>query len=394
MRSQRDPTPSCPPLADRAGETERSPIREMFDLAQSFGGDDLVHLEIGEPDFDTPEHVVEAAATAAREGATHYTSNAGLPALRQAVADDIAGDYDPESEIIITAGGMEALSLAVLTVLDPGEEVVIPTPCWPNYRTHVAMVEGSVVEVPLSKNEGFDLDGEQVADSITDATGAVILTTPSNPTGRVFDPADIQRVVAAAAAHDAYVVADEVYKDLTYDDEFSSVVEATDHRETVLTVGSCSKTYAMTGWRVGWLAAPKSVIDAAVKFHESTVACAPAISQHAALAALKGDNAPVQQMHDAFTERRDYVLDRVANLSGVSCPTPEGAFYVFLDISTVSMDAETVARELLTEYEVVTAPGNGFGTGYEDHLRISFANDRKRLMEGFDRIGTFLDNQR
>ena len=393
MYSQEDPTSTCPPLAGRTGKTRRSPIRKMFDLAHSFDGEDLVHLEIGEPDFDTPDHVIKAATEAANAGATHYTSNPGLPTLRKAIADDIAGNYDPATEIIVTAGGMEALSLAMLTVLDPGEEMVVPSPCWPNYRTQAAMVDASFVEVPLPADDGFDLDGEQIATKVSDDTGVVLLTTPSNPTGRVFDPTDIRRVVEAAAEHDAYIIADEVYKDLTYGTDFSSVVETTSHRESVITIGSCSKTYAMTGWRVGWFAAPSTVTDAAVKFHESTVACAPAISQHAAVTALEGDQEPITRMHDAFAKRREYVVDRIASLPGISCPTPEGAFYVFLDISSVGIDADAAAQKLLTEYEVVTAPGSGFGTEYEGYLRISFANDIDRLAEGFDRFEAFVERE-
>lgn len=393
MRSQSDSTPPRPPLAWRAAATTRSPIREMFDLAQAFDGDDLVHLEIGEPDFDTPEHVVEAASQAIREGATHYTSNAGLPELRRTIAADLAGDYDPSTELIVTAGAMEALSLAVLTLVDPGEEVVVPTPAWPNYRTHAVMADGEFVEVPLPAENGFDLDAERVVESISEETGVVVLTTPSNPTGRVYGADDVLRVVEAAAEHDAYVVADEVYKDLTYGGEFAAVAAVADRPGSVVTVGSCSKTYAMTGWRVGWLAAPEPIVDAALKFHESTVACAPAVSQHAALAALEGDGAQVQRMHDAFAERRDYVVDRVAEIPGLSCPTPEGAFYAFLDVSAVDLDADVIAKRLLREYEVVTAPGTGFGSGFEDHLRISFANDKERLAEGFDRIAAFLESE-
>lgn len=364
----------------------------MFDLAQGFDGTDLVHLEIGEPDFDTPEHIIEAATAALEDGATHYTSNAGLPELRRAITDDLQATYDPRSELVVTAGAMEALALAMMTLVDPGDEILVPTPAWPNYRTHAAMVNAEFTEIPLP-DDGFDLNADRLVDAMSDETAAVVLTTPSNPTGRVFDPAKIRQVVDAAVDHDAYVVADEVYRDLTYGGDFEEAAANVDRPDHVVTVGSCSKTYAMTGWRVGWLAGPESVIETALKFHESTVACAPTVSQHAALAALEGDDAPVDRMHEAFRERRDYVVDRVADLPGVTCPRPEGAFYAFLDFSSLGIDSDTLAKRLLREQEVVTAPGSGFGSNVDHHLRISFANDHDRLAEGFDRIERFLETE-
>ena len=380
-------------LAKRTFGLERSAIREMFDLAQQYDDDDLVHLEIGEPDFDTPAHITEAAAAAAEGGATHYTSNAGLPELRAAIADDITSEhrYDPDANVIVTAGAMEALSLAFLTLVDPGDEVIVPTPAWPNYRTQTAMVGGEYVEVPLDREQGFALDTERLAASITDDTALVLLTTPSNPTGQVYDRDAIARIVSTAAAHDAVVVADEVYKDLVYDTTATAVADATDHPEHVVTLGSCSKTYAMTGWRVGWFAAPEPVVDAATKFHESVVACAPSVSQHAALAALTGDQAPIEEMYEAFRRRRDLLVDLVDALPTVTCPRPEGAFYAFLDVSSVDADSMTISKRLLDEHGVVTAPGVGFGADVDDHLRVSFATDEDRLTEGFERIGQFLE---
>lgn len=393
MRPESDEQVRDPSLAARTGLVERSPIRKMFDLAQAQEGEDLVHLEIGEPDFATPGHIIQAATDAAAEGATHYTSNAGLPALRRAIADDLdtGHRYDPDEEVLVTAGAMEALALAYLALVDPGEEVLVPTPAWPNYRTQAAMVGGEFTAVPLDRDDGFALDADRVADAISDDTALVVLTTPSNPTGQVYDAEAADRVVEAAAEHDAYIVADEVYKDLAYDGEFASIAASTDHPERVVTVGSCSKTYAMTGWRVGWFAAAPGVVEAATKFHESVVACAPSISQHAAVAALTGDREPVAEMRDAFHERRDFVVERVAELPGVSCPRPDGAFYAFLDFSAVDADSTEIAERLLDEHGVVTAPGAGFGSDVDDHLRISFANSTERLAEGFDRIEQFLD---
>lgn len=393
MRSKSDAHISEPQLADRTGMVTRSPIRRMFDMAQNHDGQDLVHLEIGEPDFATPDHIIRAANEAAEGGATHYTSNAGLRELRQAIADDLDDGfrYDPDDEVLVTAGAMEALALAYLVLVDPGDEVLIPTPAWPNYWTQAAMVGGEVREVPLDRANGFSINVTRIVEAIDDETALVVLTTPSNPTGQVYDAEATARVVDAAAEHDAYVVADEVYKDLTYDEEYSSIAASTDHPERVVTIGSCSKTFAMTGWRVGWFASSSPVVDAATKFHESVVACAPALSQHAAIAALTGDYDPVRTMRDAFHERRDYVVDRIEALPGVSAPRPTGAFYAFLDFSAVETESTELAERLLNEYGVVTAPGVGFGSNVDDHLRISFANSKDRLAAGFDRFEAFLD---
>lgn len=392
VRHQDSESEVDPRLARRTTGVERSAIREMFDLAQGYDDSDLVHLEIGEPDFDTPEHIVQAASDAIADGATHYTSNAGLPTLRRAVTADITDDYqyDPESQVLVTAGAMEALTLAFLTLVDPGDEVVIPTPAWPNYRTQVEMVGGKFVGVPLDSENGYALDSEAVVDAISDDTGLVVLTTPSNPTGQVYDAVATDAVVAAAADHGAAVVADEVYKHLVYEGDGRSIVDTTPHPDHVVTLGSCSKTYAMTGWRVGWFAASPAVVEAATKFHESIVACAPTVSQYAAIEALTGDQKSIRKMKKAFERRRDFLVERVAELPEITCPRPDGAFYAFVDLSAVGADSVAIAEQLLREYGVVTAPGAGFGSDAEGKLRLSFANDRANIAEGLDRIEQFL----
>ncbi|RQG86703.1 pyridoxal phosphate-dependent aminotransferase [Natrarchaeobius halalkaliphilus] len=364
----------------------------MFDLARQHSDRDLVHLEIGEPDFDTPEHIIDSAAKALRNGATHYTTSAGIPELRTAIATDLDSEYDPESEIIVTAGAVEALALACLTVVDPGDEVIIPTPSWPNYQIQAIMAGGEITNVPLDEERGFSLDIELLTDKITDDTAAVLLATPSNPTGQVLDSSATAEVVKAAANHDAYVIADEVYKDIIYNQESTPIAANTAYPEHVITVGSCSKPYAMTGWRVGWFAADSEIIDAALEFHESIIACAPAPSQQAAVAALTGDQEPVQSIFSSLSERRDYVVERVESLPGVVCPEPEGAFYAFLDCGELERNSTTISKQLLEEHGVVTVPGTGFGPGLDDYIRISFANSLDRLELGFDRIEKYAES--
>lgn len=371
----------------RADAFERSGIRVMFELAEERGGD-LVRLEVGEPDFDTPEHVIDAAAKAARDGATHYTSGAGIPELREAIAERMATETNvpvsPE-EVTVTNGGMEALSLALSAIADPNEEVIIPTPAWPNYRNQVILAGAEPVEVPLAEESGFDLDPERVIENLNENTAAIILTTPSNPTGRIYDEDAVKTVVEAAADHDAYVIADEVYARLTYDDDYRRITSYTDY-EGVLTVDSCSKTYAMTGWRMGWLVGPESIVEAATSLGESTTACPSSVGQQAALAAITGTQEPVHEMHDAFRERRDYLTERVAEIPHISCPRPEGAFYAFLDVSELDGSSFDVAERLLSDYGVVTAPGGAFSDAGEGYLRLSFANSLDRIELGLDRI--------
>ena len=379
------PTPTA-----RVRRCERSQIRVMFDLAEAAAreGRDLVRLEVGEPDFDTPAHVVDAAAEAARSGETHYTSNAGLPELRRAISDTLARDYavkyDPE-QLSVTNGGMEALHLAMLATVEPKGEVLIPSPAWPNYWMQSHLAEGVPVEVPMPAETGFDLDPDRVIERMGEETAAVVLCSPSNPTGQVFDPDAMRAVVEAAADHDVYVIADEVYLGLTYDRDPDGLAALSGHPDHVLTVGSCSKTYAMTGWRVGWLGGPREVVDEVTKIHESTTACAGSVAQYAAIAALSGSQDPVEEMYDAFRERRDYVVDRVEGMAGVSCPTPGGAFYAFLDVDIPGSSLD-VAKRLLREQDVVLAPGGGFGEAGEGRLRLSFANSLSNLERGLDGI--------
>ncbi|WP_368410727.1 pyridoxal phosphate-dependent aminotransferase [Haladaptatus salinisoli] len=385
-------------LSERVSAIDRSKIRVMYDLALEVADEDLVHFEIGEPDFDTPTHIVEAAADAANAGATHYTSNAGLPELREAVAAKTATEngveFDPRREITITNGAMEALYLALQTVVSPGDEVVVPTPAWPNYRNQIRLAGGVPVYVPLPAERGFDLDADAVADAISDETAAVIVCRPSNPTGRVYDRDRLETVVEAAAAHDAYVIADEVYEGLIFDGSPRSVAADTAHSDAVVSVNSCSKKYAMTGWRLGWLAGPEHVVRAATVTHESTTACAPSVSQHAAIAALTGPQEPIRAMKDAYETRRDYVVDRIADIPDISCPRPKGAFYAFVDVSALDGSSFEIAKRLLYDYGVVTAPGDGFGDAGEGYLRLSFATGLERIELGLDRIEAMVTAER
>ncbi len=381
-----------PRLTDRVRTVERSPIRSMYDLAERLGGD-LVRLEVGEPDFDTPAHVIEAAHEAAVSGETHYTPNAGIAPLREAVSETMARDHGvdvPPEGVVVTNGGMEAVYLVGLSVIDPGEEVLLPSPTYTNYWAQVQLAGGVPVEVPMSPADGFDLDADRVIEAMGPDTAAIVLSSPSNPTGRVFDPEPLKAIVEAAEDVDVTVVADEVYAGLVYDREFVGTAALTGHPDNVVTIGSCSKTYAMTGWRVGWLAGSPALADEVTKIREAVTSCTSTPSQYAALAALNGPQESVAEMYEQFKARRDYVVDRVAEIDGLSCPRPEGAFYAFVK-PELEGDSVVVAERLLREYGVVLAPGSAFGDAGESYLRLSFANSLDRLEAGFDRIERALD---
>ena len=374
-------------FAGRTDAFERSAIRVMFDLAAEAerNGMDPVRLEVGEPDFNTPEHATEAGFEAARGGATDYTESAGIRPLRDAIADRL-GEYGlthTPDEIVVTTGGMEALHVTDLAVVDPGEEVIVPTPAWPNYAIHAALAGGSVRAVPTPPP--YDLDADRVINAMGPDTAAVMLTTPSNPTGRVYDEQPIQRVVAAAADHDAYVIADEVYAGLTFDREPRGVAAMTGMPDHVITIGSLSKTHAMTGWRLGWLAAAPAIVETTTAVREATTSCPAAPAQHAAQAALTGPRDPEQAMYDAFRRRRSYVVDRLAEINDVSAPRPEGAFYAFVDVDGAD-DGLELAKYLLREGGVALAPGTAFAERTTGRVRLSFANSMDRLEEGLDRL--------
>lgn len=375
-------------LAARARESDGSEIRIMFEQARAYDGD-LVRLEIGEPDFDTPSHVVDAAATAARNGETHYTSTYGITPLREGIAERISRENGVEvgsDGVLVTAGAIEAILVGLLSVAGPGDEVVVLTPGFANYTAQVKLTGAEPVQVPLPPETGFDLDPELVAESITDDTAAVILCRPTNPTGRVYDEGDVRELARIAAAHDAYVLADEVYERLTYEGTNRSVAAIADDPEWVLSVNSFSKSFAMTGWRVGWLAAPEPIIEAAQVVRQGTTLCASSVSQQAALAALDGPQEPFEEMVAAYERRREYVRERIREWPEVDCVRPEGAFYVFLDVRAFDEPPMDLALRLLEEYGVSTTPGTAFGAGGDGYLRLSYATDMECLEAGLDRI--------
>ena len=370
-----------------------SKIRKMFNKALEY--DQVLSFTLGEPDFTASENVVEAGCRAIREGQTKYSANAGLLTLREAISSYLKRteglEYDPVSQIVVTPGAMGALYLALKTILNPRDEVIVSEPCWTNYIQQIQMCGGTAVSVQTDPKRGFDLDVEAIRSAVTDRTRAIILNSPCNPTGAVAGREALDALAQVAKEFDLAVLADEVYKHILFDGaEYTSLASLPDMVERTLVIDSLSKTYAMTGWRVGFAAGPAEVISQMTKLQENTSACASTPCQYAATEALNGSQTHLAHMREQYRIRRDYVMDRIASIPGLSCSKPQGTFYAFLDIRQSGLDSETFAMRLLEEEQVVLVPGTAFGEFGEGYIRLSYAASMESLEQGFDRIAAFM----
>lgn len=370
-----------------------SPIRRIYERALQM--DDVVFFSLGEPDFDTPKQAVDAAVESLHRGETHYTPNAGLPDLREAIAENLEGydgiAYDPATEIAVTSGGMEALVLSLMALIEPGDEVILPDPSYTNYRDQIRICKGVPVYVPVKEADGFQYDPDALERAITPRTRVIMLNTPANPTGGVASRALLERIAEIAVRHDLYVLFDEVYKYLFYGDEpFFNIARAKGMRERTLVIDSCSKTYAMTGWRVGWIAGPAQVVGCIPKLQENLCSCVPAFVQRGAACALRTAGEDVKCMNAAYRARRDVIVRGINAIPGLSARTPEGAFYLFVNITRTGLTSEEFALRLLEEGRVALSPGSAFGPSGEGYVRISYASDIAVLEEGLRRIASFM----
>jgi aspartate/methionine/tyrosine aminotransferase len=373
------------PLARAAASMRRSGIREIMDLAA--GQPDVLHLEVGEPDFPTPPHIVEAGVAAARAGFTRYAPNAGLPELREAIAEKLArvnGLRVTPEQVVVTAGSVCGLMTTLMALVEPGDEVLLPDPGWPNCEMMVRAIGARPVPYPLDPVRGFLPDLNALVGCITARTKALLVNTPANPTGAVFPEETIRRLVAIAVEHDLYLVSDEVYDQLVYDGEHFSPGRL-DGDGRVVSIYSFSKTYSMTGWRVGYVAAAPDIAEVVTKLQEPVVSCASTVSQKAAEAALLGAQECVDEMRLAYRERRDTALS-ILREDGVDAVEPHGAFYLLVDIGRATSDTYTFARDLLREQRVAVAPGEAFGLGGRGFVRLSLAADRQVVAEGTRRL--------
>lgn len=369
-----------------------SGIRRMFDLAKD--RENIVSFVLGEPDFTTPRHIIEAAKKALDAGMTHYTDNAGLLELRQAIAAELAR-YDKvqyaASEILVSTGAMEIIYLIFATLLNPGDEVLITNPCYANYYGQISMNHGIPVPVPVKEEEGFQFTYECMKPYITPRTKAVFLNSPCNPTGSVASRKTMEEIARIALEYDLYVVYDAVYKHLIYDNaEYINIASLEGMRERTLYIDSFSKTYAMTGWRVGYLAGPGNIVSLMPKLHEFMPSCVSSFSQYGALEALLHGKEDIKHMNGQYTLRRNAMLECISNMPLISCNRPDGAFYIFANIKQTGISSCEFAEGLLKEEGVVVAPGSAFGTEGEGYIRLSYATSLDNIYEGMKRMKDFL----
>ena len=373
------------PFAKRAVEIPRSGIREI--MAMSAEMEDVIHLEVGQPDFDTPQNIVDATVEAARAGNTKYIANAGITQLRQAAANYFqtkTGVKTTVDNILVTQGAVMSVATAFLALLEPGDEVLLPDPGWPNYMMAVSLLNGEPVYYSLRPEADFLPSIEDLEELVTPRTKLILLCTPSNPTGQVYDEQTMSELVDFARRHDLYLLSDEIYGETVFDKPHSSALSFDTDDRTLIVTGM-SKTYAMTGYRVGFTRGSKEYVDLATKLQEPIVSCGVGFAQMAAIEALNGPQEEVKAMCAAYKSRRDAAIE-VLKEHNLYRYTPGGAFYLLVDISSTGMDSRDFAIKLLKEKGVAVAPGNTFGELCRGHVRISIASDEANVREGLKRI--------
>jgi len=379
-------------LSKRVAGLKPSGIRKFFDIAATMK--DVISLGIGEPDFTTPEPILQAGIRSLQNGETHYTSNWGKIELRQAIANNLKRlygvSYDPENEIIATVGVSEALYLTMVALLDPGDEVIIPTPCFVSYQAEVILAGGVPVEIPSRIENNFQLDPAEVRAAITPRTKVIFVGYPSNPTGAVAERETLLEVAKIAEEHNLLIISDEIYDRLVYGFEHVCVpaLDESIKRRTIL-LGGFSKDYAMTGWRIGYACGPAEIIKGLVRIHQYTIMSAPTTAQDAAVEALKNGNKFVEEMVAEYDRRRKLIVNGLNRL-GFHTFEPRGAFYAFPNIQASGMDDETFAETLLKEEGVAVVPGNAFGPGGDGFVRACYATAYEKLEEALQRMERFM----
>mgnify|MGYP000390522894 FL=1 len=380
-------------LSQRVSSLKPSGIRRFFDIAATM--QDVISLGIGEPDFDTPRPVVEAGIRSLQQGRTHYTSNPGTLELRRALTANLERlygvQYDPANEVVITVGGSEALYLTATALLDPGDEVIIPTPCFVSYQAEVFLAGGVPVEIPCRMEDNFDVDPVRIEAAITPRTKAILLGFPNNPTGAVATRERLLEIARLAEKYDLIVISDEIYDRLVYGGHRHVCFPTLPNmRERTVLLGGFSKDYAMTGWRIGYACAPASILQGLLRVHQYTVMSAPTIAQDAAVVAIQDEDESVMAMVEEYDRRRRML---VPELNRIGLPTfePKGAFYAFPKVSVTGLDDETFATRLLQEEKVAVVPGNSFGAGGEGFCRISYATAYEKIEEALRRIERFVN---
>ena len=378
-------------IAQHVASLKPSGIRKFFDIVATM--DDVISLGIGEPDFTTPEPIMQAGIRSLQRGDTHYTSNSGRLALRRALAKHIQNaydvSYDPVKEFVITVGVSEALYLAMNALLNHGEEVIIPTPCFVSYQAEVILAGGVPVELPTYVEDEFQISPDALEAAITPRTKAILIGYPNNPTGAVAKREVMLEVARIAEKHDLVVISDELYDQLVYGVEHVCFPSLPGMWERTILLGGFSKNYAMTGWRIGFAAAPAEILTGLLRIHQYTIMSAPTIAQDAALEAIQNGAPSVEEMRTEYNRRRELIVGGLNQL-GLATFQPHGAFYAFPHITATGMDEETFAQKLLEEERVAVVPGSAFGPGGEAYVRCSYATAYEKIEEALNRMENFM----
>jgi aminotransferase len=379
----------------RAREIPPSGIRKFFDLLLTM--EDVISLGVGEPDFETPWNVAEAGIYGIEQGHTSYTSNKGLLPLRQLVSRDLHKrygiSYDPEEEIVITTGVSEAADIAIRALVDPGDEVLVAEPSYVSYGPCATLAGGKPVPVACPEKDGFRLTPGALMEKVTRKSRVLVMNFPNNPTGGVMGAEDIDAIADVVVDHDLVIVSDEVYSELTYEGTHVAVASHPELRDRTVTMNGFSKAYSMTGWRVGYLCAPKAIAELALKIHQYVMLCAPTMGQMAAIEALRNGEEEKNVMVREFRHRRNFFIEGL-NRIGLPCHLPKGAFYAFPSVAGTGLSDQEFAERLLTEKQVAVVPGSVFGETGRDHLRCAYAVSREDLATALGRMGEFLSGLR
>ena len=378
-------------VSERANKIPPSGIRKFFDLALTM--ENVISLGVGEPDFRTPWNICESSIYSIEQGTTSYTSNKGLPSLRDALSRYLGQHYNlpytSSDEIIITSGVSEGLDIAIRSVIDPGDEVAIAQPSYVSYAPCVTLSGGKPVPVRCTEEDHFKLNPDALQEQITPKTKALIINFPNNPTGAVMNGSDLKAIADIVIDKDILLISDEVYAELTYEGTHVAAATISDLWERTITLNGFSKAYAMTGWRVGYLCAPKELCDAALKIHQYIMLCAPVMGQVGALEALRSAEEDKNSMVNEYRLRRNMFVAGL-NRIGLTCHVPEGAFYAFPSVKGTGLSEVEFAERLLKEQKIAVVPGSVFGDGGEDHIRCAYAVSRKDLSEALGRMETFI----
>ena len=380
------------PLSKVIKEVKPSGIRKFFDIVSEMK--DAISLGVGEPDFDTPWHIREEGIYSLERGRTFYTSNAGLKELKVEISKYLERKinvlYDYHDEIMVTVGGSEAIDIAMRAMLDPGDEVLIPQPSYVSYLPCAQLIHAVPVVIELKEENQFRLTKQELLDSITDKTKMLVLPFPNNPTGAIMEREDLEEIAEVCVEKDIFVLSDEIYSELTYKGNHVSIASMPGMRERTVVINGFSKAFAMTGWRLGYAAAPKVILQQMLKIHQFAIMCAPTTSQYAAVEALKSGERDVEKMAEAYNQRRRFLLHEFKEM-GLDCFEPYGAFYVFPNIKRFGMSSEEFATRLLEEEKVAVVPGTAFGDCGEGFLRISYAYSLESLKVALARVRSFIE---